>query len=60
MNRCIPTDLIAASVEITARVFGFLNEADTFRQVLSDVAHSRRDLVWLCLLALGILMLLMN
>jgi hypothetical protein len=52
--------LIAASVEITARVFGFLNEADTFRQVLSDVAHSRRDLVWLCLLALGILMLLMN
>uniref|UniRef100_A0A914XEE5 Choline transporter-like protein n=1 Tax=Plectus sambesii TaxID=2011161 RepID=A0A914XEE5_9BILA len=51
LNRCVPTDFLEIGHDIMSKIFGFLNDADLFKQVLSDIVIVRHDILLFCILA---------
>lgn len=50
LYRCVPSILLGEKVQL---LFDFLNSSDTFQQALSDLYASWKEMILLCLLALG-------
>lgn len=50
LYRCVPSTLLGEKVQL---LFDFLNSSDTFQQALSDLYASWKEMILLCLLALG-------
>jgi hypothetical protein len=53
LNRCIPDAVLSISNDVVSAIFGALNSADWLKLAMSDFTTLYREIIALCVLALG-------